>query len=116
MKPSAEDARKLYSYSPTTGVVKFKVDHYGNKAGSRAGTAVGNSRFINLSGSRYLECKIIVLMMTNEWPDPDVLVRHVNKNRSDNRWDNLKFAARKNLSAKAMFHNKLLSIPRKRRV
>lgn len=76
---SADRLRELLHYDPETG--EFMWRH--------AGT-VGPDGYvqINIDGKLYYGQRLAVLYMTGEWPED--IVDHDNRNRSDNRWENLK--------------------------
>ena len=86
----AEKARELFDYDPETGVVTLKKDHGLNKSGQRAGRPRGNGRAISFLGICYSENKFIVFLVTGKMPASDLVVRHINGENSDNRWENLK--------------------------
>ncbi len=89
----AERLRHLLSYEQDTGHFRWK-----NGRGPRAktGTIAGRNRFgynqIHVCGRRYPAHRLAWLYMTGEWPQNDI--DHINRNRSDNRWCNLREATR----------------------
>lgn len=96
-RPSAQEIRSVLDYEPTTGIFTWKVPagRYGRiPAGSVAGHVgcVNGYRLIGLGGSgKTLRASILAwLWMTGEWPTDEV--DHHNRNRSDDRWDNLRLA------------------------
>jgi hypothetical protein len=86
----AEKARELFDYDPETGVVTLKKDRCGKLAGQIAGRPNGNGRAISFLGLDYTEHKFIVFLVTGVMPASDLVVRHINGVKSDNRWENLK--------------------------
>lgn len=92
---TAERLRELLDYEPETGWFFWRISRRKASAGSKAGTrwqpphdyvAIGIDRKI------YLAHRLAWLYMTGEWSQIDV--DHINGDRSDNRWVNLREAVR----------------------
>jgi len=87
--------RSLFDYDPKTGFFITKTtlgrcDRW--KAGRRAGAAlVAGYRSISIQGVACLEHRLAWLYMTGDWPVNEV--DHINLDRSDNRWSNLRAAS-----------------------
>lgn len=94
---SCPEVRKFildtYHYDPATGKVTaknyYRKVHVGQEVGSV--TSRGYVR-TKIKGAEYLMHRIIWVIQTGDWPpmglDPD----HINRVRSDNRWENLRLA------------------------
>jgi hypothetical protein len=85
--PDQDYLLSLFSYDPETGILSRKS----------SGFIVGNARMlpyprIKIDGKTYVVHRIIWRMMTNG-PMPDE-VDHINNDRFDNRWCNLRAAER----------------------
>lgn len=103
---TASRARDLLSYDPETGCLwwkprareAFSCDGAFNVHKSHAGkltaqgVSCGGYRRVAIDGHRYLAHRVIWLMMTGEWPCD--LIDHVNLDRSDNAWRNLRLATK----------------------
>jgi hypothetical protein len=90
---TVERLRELLHYDPETGDFTWRQDRVaGAKAGDRAGW-LANSGYITLRVERkqYLAHRLAWLYVTGEWPPQQV--DHVNQNKVDNRWANLRAAS-----------------------
>lgn len=97
------------SYCPKTGLVTFTASVGSRKAGDIAGTLTSNGYLVvKVHGKSYqLHRLAFVLMGESITPDKDV--DHINRVKTDNRWENLRLVSRsKNaLNAKLRHDNKL---------
>jgi hypothetical protein len=89
---SADRLRSLLSYDPLTGIFRWLVARRNwVTPGEQAGyTALNGYVSLQLCGTRYAAHRLAWLYMTGEWPRGQL--DHVNANRSDNRWGNLREA------------------------
>lgn len=89
---TASDVRRMFRYDPSTGVLTWAVNPCRNlKSGLRAGWLDSYGyRAVSIAGSHYLEHRIIWLWVTGEWPSTNL--DHINCQRDDNRWCNLREA------------------------
>jgi hypothetical protein len=88
--------RECFDYSPDTGVLTWKISpSFGVRAGDVAGrpnsTCYGYGS-VGLAGGAYRTHRIIWCWMTGEWPVNEI--DHINLDRGDNRWINLREASR----------------------
>jgi len=85
-----ERLKELVSYSPDTGLFTAIKNRKGskNKTGSILGsfTKAGYIEFA-IDGKNYYAHRLAVLYMTGCLPE---ITDHINRNRSDNRWTNLR--------------------------
>lgn len=95
---TAEEARELLDYCPETGIFRWKVKVMcfagGRLPGDEAGTAKDGYRQIKIFGRQYRAHHLAWLFMTGEWPPRGVDIDHSSRDRSDNRWANLRLATR----------------------
>lgn len=93
MALTAKRLRECVDYNPATGVFTWiNASGRRTKNGDRAGSfnrAIGY-RVIGIDGVRYYEHRLAWLWMTGAWPEKDI--DHKNRNKSDNRWENLREA------------------------
>lgn len=90
MKLTQETVRALLDYDPESGL-------FTHKNGARRGEVAGCRRsdgyvVLGVGGRNILAHRAAVLWMTGELPSEDV--DHINMERSDNRWTNLRQATR----------------------
>ena len=85
-------------YDVITGILYWKYDrnapdNWNTRWESKiAGTYETKYVSVSLNGSRYLAQRLIWLVVTGEWPSTDV--DHVNGDKRDNRFNNLRLATR----------------------
>ena len=86
---SVDRINELLTYCPDTGQFIWKIDRKRLAvAGSMAGTTNGSGyRQISVDGTVYLSHRLAWFICFNEWPK---IVDHINRDRSDNRLDNLR--------------------------
>ena len=80
--------KEVFEYNKSTGVISCKNDSISGLRGESFGYS-HNEGYISLyiGGKEYLAHRIIWMFETGRWP---VQVDHVNHDRSDNRWKNLR--------------------------
>lgn len=87
---------RVLSYDLETGVLRwvYRVEPGFRRAGKAAGRAHRTGYVtIKLNGEEHAAHRLIWLMMTGSWPEHDV--DHIDGDRSNNRWDNLRAATRR---------------------
>ena len=89
--PPVETLREHFSYDPETGVLSLKksFNHNGLRVGQPLGykNTEGYLRF-SFKGERYLVHRVIWVLMTGEEPVQEI--DHINRDKADNRWCNLR--------------------------
>ncbi len=83
-----EFIRQNFRYNPDTGEV-LRVCGYVNKQGYRRLELSLGSGEDRVSTSMPAH-RVAWFLMTGEWPDSELQVDHINRDRADNRWDNLR--------------------------
>jgi hypothetical protein len=91
---TAECLRELLHYAPVTGIWTRRVRTTNSV---KVGDVVGcihrfGDRIINISGHRFRASRLAWFYMKSEWPKGDV--DHINGDRADDRWQNLREASR----------------------
>lgn len=94
--PSQERLHELFRYEPETGKLTRIA-----KSGRRGviGEVVGSRGakgylYVSIDGLRYLVHRIVYKMMTSEDPPAGRDIDHLNGDRGDNRWNNLRVVSR----------------------
>lgn len=89
---TASHLRSVLSYDKETGVFAWKVDAGRRRRGDHAG-CIESRGYVNIGidGVIYRGHQLAWLYVTGEWPRETV--DHKNRNRSDNRWENLRGAS-----------------------
>ena len=96
--------RELLHYDPETGEFRWRRASTGGRRGRSAGARAGYRLrtgywFVGLNRRRYLAHRLAWLYMTGEWPPEEI--DHVNGDRADNRWANLRLASKSQNMANA---------------
>lgn len=111
--PPIELLRECFDYSPETGELRWKerpVEHFSrpcmrdNWNRQNAGkviTSITGSGYIRVRIYKvcYMAHRVIFAMMTGK--EPKAEIDHINRNRSDNRWCNLREASKSENRANA---------------
>lgn len=87
---TADELRRIMSYDPETGLFTWltRIGARGNP-GSTVGSPTDQGyRMTRICGKQYLLHRLAFLWMTGEWPSDSI--DHINRNRADNRWSNLR--------------------------
>lgn len=95
--PTAEELRRVLAYDPNTGDFRWLVredrerDWNTRWAGKVAGAILPvGYRYINVGSKLQLAHRLAWLWMTGSWPAAQI--DHINRDRADNRWVNLREA------------------------
>ena len=83
--------KELLHYDPETGAFTWRVDRTnGRRAGDLAGSTREGHITIGVEGTQYYAHRLAVLYMTGKWPKAGMHVDHINRQKADNRWCNLR--------------------------
>lgn len=90
--------RGLIEYRPDTGLFYWLVDRLSYagkaKAGSQAGSPKDGYIQIIIEQRQYRAHRLAWLLMTGAFPPKGYEIDHINRDRSDNRWTNLRLVTR----------------------
>jgi hypothetical protein len=106
-KVNLEEARRLLSYCPSSGILTWKVDVARNvKAGRVAGYKQKNPGYtlLSINGKNYMAHRLAWLIYYGSWPKNEI--DHINGKKSDNRIKNLRDCThQENLSNTSTYAN-----------
>lgn len=91
---SQSEIKKLFNYNPGTGeVTRLVANSNFVRVGDNPGWIENTGYYrVHIGGKSYLLHKVIWMYMTGEWPKFDI--DHIDRNRLNNKWDNLRKATR----------------------
>lgn len=96
---SLETFKEFLDYDPETGVLTWKA---GLNAGKKAGRADDRGRWVfYFRGRIYFASRVAFLLMTGRWPIEEA--DHIDMNKQNNKWSNLREATRSQNMANRLF-------------
>ena len=109
MAITAERLRELQHYNPDTGIFTWRVRTAKSvHVGDVAGYSFRNGYIrMKVDGHYYLAHRLVWLWVTGEWPAGDL--DHINGNKADNRWNNIRLATRSQNMANIRAHTDNIS-------
>lgn len=92
MNLTQETVKQFVSYDPDTGVFTRLVSSGGEASGKALGWQDKNGYMMaRVAGKRVLLHRLAFLYMTGDMPENEI--DHINRDPSDNRWENLRCAS-----------------------
>ena len=100
--------KEILQYDPETGLwIWLETRGRMAKKGMRAGyTQKDNYGRIQIDGKHYKTSRLAWLYMTGEMPDPKLQIDHIDRNKDNDRWSNLRLVTpRQNCLNKGIYKN-----------
>lgn len=91
--PTIQHLHERVSYNPQSGAFVWKANRIAARVGTEAGQNRSGYRVIRIQGRMFPAHRIAWALMTGAWPSHDI--DHRNLDKSDNRWDNLRPASKR---------------------
>lgn len=89
-----KELKEILNYDPDSGVFIRKKNSGGILAGTIAGSVHAGYRQISVNGKKYYAHRLAWLYMTGDMPTFEI--DHINGDKDDNRWANLREASHTN--------------------
>lgn len=82
---------KLLAYNPLTGQITRLTSVGGQQVGSLAGWVDGDGyRHVSINNRSYLASHVAFMLMEGRWPRSGLEMDHIDTNRANDRWKNLR--------------------------
>lgn len=89
-----EELKRVMNYNPDTGVFRWKVSSGGRRAGTMAGGLNGQGYIVvRVKDKSYRAHRLAFLYQEGFLPENSI--DHINRDRTDNRWSNLREASQR---------------------
>lgn len=95
--PSLDECSNIFSYEPDTGIIRFKVKRPGYSIGDIAGHNMFGYTAVTINGKNLMCHRLAWALYYGEWPSN--FIDHINRDRKDNRIENLRKATHSQNSA-----------------
>jgi hypothetical protein len=93
--PAYAEMAATYSYDPETGMITRISSPHARAIGRVVGHSDGRGYLqIRHQGKELIAHRVAWLLAYGEWPDPERDLDHINRDRTDNRIENLRLATR----------------------
>lgn len=93
MQITQSDLKRLVIYNQETGVLTYRYTEGRHKQGEVVGGDSGEYLRVSIQGKRYKLHRLIWLYETGGYPPTGLEIDHINGDKRDNRWCNLRLAS-----------------------